>query len=591
MATTVTALSSTFTTLINSLMEIERQPLTRLTAKRDSLTTQRAVYNDLKTRLDGLQSAVRALSSTNPFYALKAGRTVNVSGASVAGATVMSATASISAQPGSYTLSNVTLAREQRAASDQQTYIDQALGHSGDFYLGGAASRAISGETLPTSSAVTGFGVSTQIAPGQNELGQGNRVVETRYDPDASTWQFRLVDGDGQETSIQRAGSSEFTDGWQPIPTVAGVYDTGRGLTISFGDNPGNNPSDYQPGVRGDAVHPPAQVTYAAQGALISVSVGDTLNDIASKINKASYAAGNGVSATIVDRRLVLSAESTGIHHAILASEVVDPAHPENPGVLQDLGILAGSDFAHQLQAASDAQFILNGILVQRSQNSNLTDVVSGVSLNLAADAEGKSATLTINSDNTPQTNAVKDFVEKFNTLTTYLADKQAVTKNADSTYTRGSLAGESTFTGLRMDLLGLVGHDAITASNQKNLRELGLTLNGNLKLELSDATKLEKALASNTTGVQSLLDTVMASADTMLGRFTGSNSYLDYALRSNDAQSKDLGDQITSMNGRLAKRQEALTNQYGELQAQLYMLQYTQQQMNTIYSTVSSLA
>jgi flagellar capping protein FliD len=52
--------------------------------------------------------------------------------------------------------------------------------------------------------------------------------------------------------------------------------------------------------------------------------------------------------------------------------------------------------FGGALQVAQNAKFQVNGMDVSRASNSNLTDVIDGVTVNLASDAAGKTANLTI---------------------------------------------------------------------------------------------------------------------------------------------------------------------------------------------------
>jgi flagellar capping protein FliD len=62
MANTIGQLDASFTNLISNLMVLERQPLTRLTAQRDTLNVKKGIYNDLKSKVDAMQSAIRTLT-------------------------------------------------------------------------------------------------------------------------------------------------------------------------------------------------------------------------------------------------------------------------------------------------------------------------------------------------------------------------------------------------------------------------------------------------------------------------------------------------------------------------------------------------
>ncbi len=587
MATTnpISSLDPSFTSMINSLMTLERQPLDRLTAQKDTISVQQAVYTDLKGYLDGLQTSVRALRSDNAFYAFKPGSKASLSGMTVTSTgivttgTIATVVAGSDALPGSYTLSGVTLAKAHIVSSAPQANSDQALGLAGSFIIGGASAPSAS-PMSSTNDTVMAFGVGSVIA-GQNELGSGPYHVETRKDPsDGTTWQFRLVDEDGVAVSIQNQEKTAFTAGWQNIPPAEEtpvVYDSGRGLTFTFGADP----NLYTAGSRD---HGAIAGNYTSQGLTINVKASDSLNDIASYINHASYPAGSGVSATVVNSQLILTSKKTGANHLIQATD--DGTTGDQ--ILNRLGLLSGGSFAHLMQSPGNASFTLNGILVNRSQNTGLANVISGTTIDLANDAEDRTVTINITTDYTGSRNAVNDFISKFNTLQSYLGAKIAVTKQADNTYKRGALSNDSMFISLRNDLFSMVGRNTTNTGNFKNLREIGLTLDDNLQLKLSDPDQLDTALKSNYSGVTALLDAVMGQIDVKLGRYTGANSYVSTTIAAVEKQSAHLDDQIASMNQRLDARRVTLTDQYAQLQQQLILMQYTQAMMSTIYGSVN---
>ncbi|WP_322794485.1 flagellar cap protein FliD N-terminal domain-containing protein, partial [Bellilinea sp.] len=131
-----TQLDPTFRTIIQQTLETERQPLKRLTARRDELQVQKGIYTDLGNLLTGLQSALRSLISSQPSYTLGGARSVKVTPAA-AGSTVLTASASSSAAAGQYEISVTSLARAHRVRSDAVEYVNQALGQSGTLLLGG----------------------------------------------------------------------------------------------------------------------------------------------------------------------------------------------------------------------------------------------------------------------------------------------------------------------------------------------------------------------------------------------------------------------------------------------------------------------
>jgi flagellar hook-associated protein 2 len=570
MASTVGALDSSFISLINSLMTVEKQPLTRLTTQRDEITVQKGLYSDLSTMLSSLQSSVKALRSTDALnYSLKSGRTATVT-SGTADTTVLKATASSTATPGQYEIAVDHLAASHRIRSDAVEYNNQPLNMSGSFVIGGAAEHVIDSST--TTGGVLNFGLGT-VDSDQTELGSDAYTVETRSSN--GVWEYRLVNADGEAVSIREGDSEEYTTSWQKIPTGGGVVDTGRGLTFEFDSNADN----YQTVSRATGA---STANYTAKGATVSLNGDNSLIDLAYNINHASYADGNRVTATIVNNQLILTNERTGAGRNIVASD-------SSGTILNQLGILNGSSFKNVLQTSASAVFTVNNLPVTRSKNSELDNVIQGVTISLASDAAGKSATIDVAADTADETKTIKTFVDSFNSLQTYLTAKTTTIKQSDGTYQRGALSGDSMFYNLRMDLLRMVNADTVTSGIYKNLKDIGLTLGDDLKLTISDSDKLTKALVNNKDSVTALLDTVMGKMDTRLGQFTGTSGYLTTATKALESQLKNTNSQITTMNERLAKKEESLYQQYGELQAQLYSMSYTQQQLSSMFSSTSS--
>ncbi len=559
-----TNLDATFRTIIQQTLEVERQPLKRLTARRDELQVQKAVYSDLSNLLNGLQSALRSLISSQPSYALGSTRSVKVT-PSVSGSTVLSASAGSSAAAGVYDFSVTSLAKAHRVRSDAVEYINQALGLSGTLRLGGLAAAQVSGAVA--ADGVLGFDVAATL-DGKSALGSDTYYVETRQQD--GVWQFRLVNSRGEAQSIRTADGS-YTSEWQTAPTEAGWVDTGRGLKIQF------DPLALQAHSRSSGA---SSVNYTPQGAAISVSAGDSLVDIAAKINQAIYAEGNGVSAAVINNQLVLTNKRSGAGVLLQASD-------ESGSVLQTLGVLQSGSFKNVLQTPADAVFTVNNLTVQRGSNENLSDVISGVNLSLSADAEGKSATLTIEDDLSADIKAVQTFLDQFNALQKYLAEKTATVKNSDNTYTRGALVGDSMFRSLRFDLLREFEASYSTGQAFTRLNDIGLKLDSDLKATLSDRSALENALRTDRNAVKALLDAALGALDTRLNQFTGAEGYLSHAQNSLESQMESANKAIDQMNERLAQREQSLIAQFAELQTQMTMMLYTSQQMNGIYGSL----
>jgi flagellar hook-associated protein 2 len=329
---------------------------------------------------------------------------------------------------------------------------------------------------------------------------------------------------------------------------------------------------------------------FTLNGVEITAEATDSLNAIATKINAQAYASGSEVVASVVDRRLVVAAKNTGAAGSLTANETTGT-------VLQSLGIL--EDNAGQLefvsanqQTARDAVFTIDGVQVTRSRNTGLTDVLDGLTLNLAPDAEGKVASLTVSPDTAAARTAIEAFVDKFNSVQDYLNHQTAVTStvlNGVKTYSRGPLAGEGLFGDLRGDLFTRFLADGPAGGAFASLRSIGITLDDNLRATISDGDALDAALSANLTDARALFENVAGGIDSLLGGFTGATGgYLKTVLQSMETQLAETDVAIADLNVRLAERQQSLIDQFGQMQALLIQMSYQQQQWSSIYGSFS---
>jgi len=551
--TRITGLDPIYITMIQNLLVIESQSLDRMAIRRDRISVQKNTYAETRTMLSDLQKITQSMISTDAFYDFDIGRKKSITPTQI-DTTVASATVSDSTAVGDYDISVTTLAKAQRRASASQAGTDIPLGLSGDFWLGGSgtASVAFTPNTSVTAAATA------SVSDGWSELGTSTYEIEIQEFN--GVMKFRLKDIDGRVVAIddQSDEDDSLTTSWQTV--TAGEYDSKRGLTLTFGDPVSTSTT---------------AIDYTAAGVSITVEESDNLINIASKINNADQSYGRGIEATVVGDQLILSAANTGTNHTMI--------YADNVG----LGISAVD-----LQSAVNASFSVNNISFTRSSNTNLTDVIAGVTLNLANDAEGKSAKLTISADYDPAKSVVNDFLENFNNVTRYLEEKTAITKvtlGETTTYNRGVLADDYIFNDLRSSLFSkfISNHD--NSSAFQSLRDIGITMTDSLTATISDEAAFTQALQDDFNGVTTLLDTVMAEIDNTLERFTDSTSgYIEGAIDTFENEVTTLNFNITDETERLQEREDFFFMQFAEMQAQITMLSYTSQQWSTIYGSTN---
>jgi flagellar capping protein FliD len=543
-------LAPTFQKAIKAIIESESAPLTRTQTLKDQLEIRRGVYADVKTNFDALQSAVQALISTQASYGLNLISKANVTPA-IAGSSVLTASVTNESIPiADYDIYVSKLAKAESRATAAFPSSDVALNKTGNFWLGGSGMAALQTETLPgvysdfvPTNTVTAA-IPASVASGQRELGGGTYTVQLR---DLNgVRQFRMVDADGNAVSVRSSdGTSAYTTNWQKV--VDGNFDTGRGQRLTLSSQGNLDSTTFQ---------------YTAKGVSVFISAEDTLRTIAKAINLAVQPYGHDLKASIVANQLVLTAVQTGKNHGMTFTDET------------------GLGFATLLQKAQNAEFTINEMPVSTATSNNLTNLIDGVAVTLTGDAENKGARLSIASNTDKAVGLMNNLVSKFNAALGHLKDKLASTAKTEgdkTTYTRGPLTGDTTFSSLRTDLLYRMSRNNGNSGSYRLLDEIGLTIDKDLKLQF-DSAKFSDALKNHTSDAGSLLDTAMGGINELLSRFTGSSGILSRSLTSMDNQRQIFDQRIAKYNASLTMRKQSLYNQYMDYQSQLADLGRTAQ-------------
>jgi flagellar hook-associated protein 2 len=168
----------------------------------------------------------------------------------------------------------------------------------------------------------------------------------------------------------------------------------------------------------------------------LDVADTDSLQDIANKIN----AADSGVQAAMIkvddQYQLTLTADS-GRNNAMEIST--------SGTNLEAFSFKDGALNANQTQAAQDAQLKINGLAVTRESNE-IDDLIEGFSFTVnKKGTAGESLNFSITADKTAADQAIRDFVEAYNSFQKTTQELVGYTRDEDDNLVRGGLAGDST--------------------------------------------------------------------------------------------------------------------------------------------------
>lgn len=204
-------------------------------------------------------------------------------------------------------------------------------------------------------------------------------------------------------------------------------------------------------------------------GKTLTVAATDSLNEIATNINARKNELGFGASVLTVgpnDNRLVLTGIGTGTGKYF---EVLDdPADPLSSAAAS-LQITTGTGTA--TTTATDGSIRVNNIDITTTSNT-VKGAIPGATLNVLK--PGATATVTVAADNQKAIEAVKGFVEQYNSVVDFM---NSLTKFDEKTKKAGALLGEGTILNLRMTLSRILQDPVPTLPSSANtLAMVGIT-------------------------------------------------------------------------------------------------------------------
>lgn len=307
-------------------------------------------------------------------------------------------------------------------------------------------------------------------------------------------------------------------------------------------------------------------------------SSNNTLAGIRDAINDADI----GVKATIVNDgdaanpyRLVLSSENSGADQSVKISVSGDAA-------LSDLlsHDPAGTQNLSETVTAQDANFSVDGIDITKSSNT-VTDVIDGVTLNLAAATGGTPVNLSVSHDTDTAATAVEDFVKAYNDL------MSEIKKQIDSGYESGEPGALASDSATR-SILNYIRNELNTepsgiTGSYANLSSIGVSFQTDGTLAL-DKSKLTAAIEDDRTNVADLFSSTDGYAtriDTVVEELVKFNGTID-------ARTDAYRDRIDSIEDREASWEGRLERIEARLRAQFTNLDVLMSNMNTTSSYLS---
>lgn len=298
----------------------------------------------------------------------------------------------------------------------------------------------------------------------------------------------------------------------------------------------------------------------------ITVEATDTLTDVRDKINSAT----DLVSAALIDsgNGVYLSISSNKEGHTIggAAADALILDHQPSAGAAQNF---------QTIQAASNAQFELDGLAIEQSSNT-VDSVLEGLTFELHAETTGN-IELSVDPDTEGMIEKIETFVDQYNGVI------DALNKNSPER----AESRERGLTDMRDVLITTV---ATGAEDVSNLASIGVEASRSTGKLSIDRAALEEALASNPQAVASLFgaetDGISARLTETLERYTDSNDgYLDLARESLSSRRDALEGQIDRKELSVERYEARLQRQFTQLEVLTVELQDIQARFASITS------
>ncbi len=594
-----------FDSLREALMLVEQQGLARLEEKQDVLQQRHDAYKDIDSRLDSLKSKISSLLDSTSSSVFK-----KVT-ASSSNTSVFTATANSTAVSGTYDIKVKNLATADSVIAAQ--------GASVASFTSAIQGTNLNAGALTPATLLSSLNGGAGVADLASGLKITNGVASGVVDVSAATTVGDVLD------AINNAG----------LGVTAAINGTGDGISVTSNftnrslavdENGGTTASNL--GIFGSSnvleIKTAGEASYSRvflNGAYDLSDATLSMADIRDSINAVS---GRKFGASVVDGRLVVQASSVGSANAL---QVKDSA--ANGGVLEQLGILTAdplddatisngfstnNTLGGYLQQAADAVFSVNGVTVTRSKNTGISDVISGVTLNLSAassfsgagvfPADYASSTLTIQKDTASMTSAVQDFVNQYNSVIDLVSSSTRMDPEGED----GILVGDSIARNLNQSLFAqLAGMNPDLGQNFRSLFDMKdedgnyvfkVTNSGNGKIELN-STALQNLLEEDPDQVAEVFrydsngdGTVDGGLLYKLNQFVA--SYADSPSGVLQNQMNSLSDQVDDLDTEMDRKLEILQAKDDALKRQFSaadtLIATLQSQSNYIASQLAAL-
>lgn len=556
--------------IIRGLMEIERAPIRRMERQKEGHQEIRDAWRDVNMRLSSLEKTLTPLRLSSTYDSFSTSSSDDK---------VATASATSDVDAGNYHLDITTIARAHRVASDAQQDPTAGLDLRGEIKINGVEIAIREGDSLVSiRDKINGsYGIGVQASLISNTLVLESQRTgienEIQVEDDRDVLVSLGILSGGELDNLAQTTSNEVEVSsaiWDAENVVSGNRDDvwtseespPQWVDLIFYDG-AEEPKERWP-VRFNRL----ELFTPTEGEVGSIKDFDLY--AWDYVNQE----GNLIASVRDNTQDHVSLDFDSLETEHLRINILE-THDGDVATVEEVEIYNRSQgFKNTLVEADDARLTINGVAVQSESNS-IDDAVQGMSFTLNTVGE---STITVIQNLEPTMEAMRGFVEQYNSTMDFIADKLDYDPDTEQA---GALQGDSTLMRLgysiRQELMGMVSLG--DAHSYSQLMEIGVEIDRYGMMTLNES-KFQAALQQNPDDVKMLLtaeDYETAEGDIVTGAAVRLNQQLQsYLRRGGIIHNRDqmyytmmgrIDTQIDNLERRMEMREQNLRRQFVRLE------------------------
>jgi flagellar hook-associated protein 2 len=300
-------------------------------------------------------------------------------------------------------------------------------------------------------------------------------------------------------------------------------------------------------------------------------STNNTLSQLAASINNQNA----GVSASVIQ-------DSNGYRLALVSN------NSGAPGDITVSGNTTGLTFTKAV-TGTNASLVVDGVPISSASNT-VSNVISGVTLNLGSPSPNTPVTVNVSPDTTQATTAINNFVSAYNTVVGDINSQFNVASDGSG---GGPLEADNSLSDVQNLLLNAISYSVSGNGGIVNLASIGISLNNDGTLSVDNGA-LSSALSSNYSAVQNLLQNTTNGFAQNLTNVINTITDPASGILTLDAQNiqssaQDLNQQISDLQAALTVQEQNLTTIYSNVNTTLQELPLLENETSQQLSAITS--